>query len=216
VFTLASVLCALAPSPGVLIGARFLQGVGGALTAAVILGMIVTIFPERQEQAKAIGVYTFVAVAGGSIGLLVGGVITDAGATTSPSSYQRRSRSSAPCRRTLRMRPWPDDPGPEARPGGYGQAGEDAATAAAAACGWTPEDLERHREERRVSRSAASRWPRVSTRLGAGSRGSSRSASSWRPGPLGRTVRDRNLKTLGGALDGRRQASGPAPTTSTS
>ena len=78
VFTSASLLCALAQSQGVLIGARFVQGVGGALTSAVILGMIVTMFPEPEEQAKAIGVYTFVAVAGGSIGLLVGGVLTQA------------------------------------------------------------------------------------------------------------------------------------------
>jgi len=78
VFTGASVLCALAQSQGMLIGARFVQGVGGALTSAVILGMIVTMFPEPREQAKAIGVYTFVAVAGGSIGLLVGGVLTEA------------------------------------------------------------------------------------------------------------------------------------------
>jgi EmrB/QacA subfamily drug resistance transporter len=78
VFTGASLLCALAQSQGVLIGARFVQGVGGALTSAVILGMIVTMFPEPREQAKAIGVYTFVAVAGGSIGLLLGGVLTEA------------------------------------------------------------------------------------------------------------------------------------------
>jgi EmrB/QacA subfamily drug resistance transporter len=75
-FTGASFLCALAQSQGLLIGARFVQGIGGALTSAVILGMIVTMFPEPREQAKAIGVYTFVAVAGGSIGLLVGGVLT--------------------------------------------------------------------------------------------------------------------------------------------
>ena len=61
-----------------LIGARFIQGVGGAFTSAVILGMIVTMFPEPREQAKAIGVYSFVASAGGSIGLLAGGVITQA------------------------------------------------------------------------------------------------------------------------------------------
>src|ERR671913_382080 len=78
VFTVASVVCAVAPSQGALIGARFVQGVGGALTSAVILGMIVTMFPEPREQAKAIGVYTFVAVAGGSIGLIVGGVLTQA------------------------------------------------------------------------------------------------------------------------------------------
>ena len=78
VFTGASLLCAVAQTQGMLIGARFVQGVGGALTSAVILGMIVTMFPEPKEQAKAIGVYTFVAVAGGSIGLLVGGVLTQA------------------------------------------------------------------------------------------------------------------------------------------
>lgn len=61
-----------------LVVARFIQGIGGALTSAVILGMIVTMFPERGEQAKAIGVYSFVASAGGSIGLLAGGAITQA------------------------------------------------------------------------------------------------------------------------------------------
>src|SRR5919106_1829566 len=78
VFTAASLLCAVSQSQGVLVGARFVQGVGGALTSAVILGMIVTMFPEPRDQAKAIGVYTFVAVAGGSIGLLLGGVLTEA------------------------------------------------------------------------------------------------------------------------------------------
>jgi EmrB/QacA subfamily drug resistance transporter len=78
IFTVASVLCAAAPSQGVLIAARFVQGIGGALTSAVVLGMIVTMFPEPREQAKAIGVYGFVASAGGSIGLLAGGVLTDA------------------------------------------------------------------------------------------------------------------------------------------
>lgn len=78
VFTIASVLCALAQTQGVLIAARFVQGAGGALTSAVVLGMIVTMFPEPREQAKAIGVYGFVASAGGSIGLLVGGVLTEA------------------------------------------------------------------------------------------------------------------------------------------
>jgi len=77
VFTGASLVCALAQSQGMLIAARFVQGVGGAMTSAVILGMIVTMFPEPREQAKAIGVYTFVAVAGGSIGLIVGGVLTE-------------------------------------------------------------------------------------------------------------------------------------------
>ena len=61
-----------------LVAARFVQGVGGAMTSAVVLGMIVTMFPEPREQAKAIGVYSFVASAGGSIGLLAGGVLTQA------------------------------------------------------------------------------------------------------------------------------------------
>jgi EmrB/QacA subfamily drug resistance transporter len=78
VFTLASLACGLAQSQEVLVLARFVQGVGGALTSAVILGMIVTMFPEPREQAKAIGVYSFVASAGGSIGLLAGGAITEA------------------------------------------------------------------------------------------------------------------------------------------
>ncbi|MDQ3934415.1 MAG: MFS transporter [Actinomycetota bacterium] len=78
VFTVASLLCGLAQSQELLVGARFLQGVGGAMTSAVILGMIVTMFPEPREQAKAIGVYAFVASAGGSVGLLAGGVITQA------------------------------------------------------------------------------------------------------------------------------------------
>src|SRR3954462_14509514 len=77
IFSGASALCATAQSQQVLIGARFIQGAGGALTSAVVLGMIVTMFPEPREQAKAIGVYGFVASAGGSIGLLAGGVLTD-------------------------------------------------------------------------------------------------------------------------------------------
>ena len=78
VFVGASALCGAAHSQTVLIVARFIQGVGGALTSAVILGMIVTMFPERGEQARAIGVFSFVASAGASIGLLAGGVITQA------------------------------------------------------------------------------------------------------------------------------------------
>src|SRR4051795_11907753 len=78
VFTGASLLCGLAQSQEVLVAARFVQGAGGAMTAAVILGMIVTMFPEPREQAKAIGVYAFVASAGGSVGLIAGGVLTQA------------------------------------------------------------------------------------------------------------------------------------------
>ncbi|HYH58540.1 MAG TPA: MFS transporter, partial [Thermoleophilaceae bacterium] len=76
VFTIASLLCGLAQSQEVLVGARFLQGIGGAMTSAVILGMIVTMFPEPREQAKAIGIYAFVASGGGSVGLLAGGILT--------------------------------------------------------------------------------------------------------------------------------------------
>jgi len=76
VFTVASLLCGIAQSQELLIAARFVQGVGGAMTSAVILGMIVTMFPEPRERAKAIGVYSFVASAGGSAGLLAGGVLT--------------------------------------------------------------------------------------------------------------------------------------------
>src|SRR5438067_10576058 len=76
VFTTASAVCGLADSQVVLVAARFIQGVGGAMTSAVILGMIVTMFPEPREQAKAIGVYGFVASAGGSVGLLAGGILT--------------------------------------------------------------------------------------------------------------------------------------------
>src|SRR5215212_5227938 len=77
IFTVASLLCGLAQSQEMLIAARFIQGGGGALASAVTLGMIVTMFPEPREQAKAIGVFGFVASAGGSIGLLAGGVLTD-------------------------------------------------------------------------------------------------------------------------------------------
>src|ERR671918_2156298 len=77
VFVAASILCGASQSESMLIGARLLQGIGGAMTSAVILGMIVTMFPEPAEQAKAIGVYSYVAAAGGSIGLLAGGLLTE-------------------------------------------------------------------------------------------------------------------------------------------
>ncbi len=77
-FTAASVLCGLAPSQGVLVGARFLQGVGAAIQASVILAIIVTEFPQPAERAKAMSAYVFVAVAGGSLGLLAGGALTEA------------------------------------------------------------------------------------------------------------------------------------------
>src|SRR5690349_6390429 len=78
VFTAASLACGLAVNQEMLIAARFAQGAGGALTSAVILGMIVTMFPQPREQAQAIGVFAFVASAGAAIGLLVGGILTQA------------------------------------------------------------------------------------------------------------------------------------------
>jgi EmrB/QacA subfamily drug resistance transporter len=78
VFVAASALCGAAQTQTMLVAARFAQGFGGALASAVILGMIVTMFPKPGEQARAIGVFSFVAAAGASIGLLLGGVITQA------------------------------------------------------------------------------------------------------------------------------------------
>jgi EmrB/QacA subfamily drug resistance transporter len=77
-FTLASFLCGIAPSSGALIAARALQGVGAAAQASVILAIIVTEFPERDARARAMSAYVFVSVAGGSLGLLAGGLLTEA------------------------------------------------------------------------------------------------------------------------------------------
>jgi EmrB/QacA subfamily drug resistance transporter len=75
-FTAASLLCGLSFSQPMLIIARFVQGIGGAASSAVILGMIVTMFPEPEARARAMGIFAFVASAGGAVGLLAGGVIT--------------------------------------------------------------------------------------------------------------------------------------------
>lgn len=75
-FTVGSLLCGLADTPALLIGARFVQGVGGAAASAVVLGMVVTIFPEPAEQAKAIGIYSFLQAGGASIGVIAGGALT--------------------------------------------------------------------------------------------------------------------------------------------
>jgi EmrB/QacA subfamily drug resistance transporter len=77
-FTVASLLCGLAADPAMLIAARFAQGIGAAMVSAVSLGMIVTLFPEPREQAKAIGAFSFVGAGGASIGLVLGGVLTEA------------------------------------------------------------------------------------------------------------------------------------------
>ncbi|MEU3957620.1 MFS transporter, partial [Streptomyces achromogenes] len=78
VFTGASLLCGLAQNATALLVARFVQGVGGAVTSSVTLAMIVTMFTEPGERARAIGVYSFVQSAGGTLGLLLGGVLTRA------------------------------------------------------------------------------------------------------------------------------------------
>jgi EmrB/QacA subfamily drug resistance transporter len=75
-FVAASILCGVSDSQAMLIGARLVQGIGGAVASSVILAIIVTEFPERVEQAKAMGMYAFVSAGGGSIGLLAGGALT--------------------------------------------------------------------------------------------------------------------------------------------
>jgi len=75
-FTAASIFCGASTSQSMLIAGRFVQGIGGAVASAVILAIIVTEFPERAEQAKAMGMYAFVSAGGGSIGLLAGGALT--------------------------------------------------------------------------------------------------------------------------------------------
>jgi EmrB/QacA subfamily drug resistance transporter len=76
-FTTASLACGFATSQGMLIGARAVQGVGGAVVSAVALSLIVTLFTEPAERAKAMGVFGFVAAGGGTIGVLLGGILTD-------------------------------------------------------------------------------------------------------------------------------------------
>jgi EmrB/QacA subfamily drug resistance transporter len=77
-FTLASVGCGLADGQDILIAARFLQGLGGAVASAAVLALLVTEFPRPHERAIAMSVYTFIISSGGSIGLLAGGVLTQA------------------------------------------------------------------------------------------------------------------------------------------
>lgn len=77
VFTAASAVGGIAGSSEVLLAARFLQGVGGALSSAVVLGMIVGLFPEPRERAKAFGLFAFVGAAGASIGVFAGGLLTE-------------------------------------------------------------------------------------------------------------------------------------------
>jgi EmrB/QacA subfamily drug resistance transporter len=77
VFTVASLTCGFATTQSLLVGARAVQGVGGAVASAVSLSLMMNLFTEPAERAKAMGVYGFVASGGGSIGVLLGGVLTD-------------------------------------------------------------------------------------------------------------------------------------------
>jgi EmrB/QacA subfamily drug resistance transporter len=76
-FTLASLACGLSTGKGFLLGARAVQGIGGAVASAVSLSLMMTLFTEPAERAKAMGVFGFVAAGGGSVGVLLGGVLTD-------------------------------------------------------------------------------------------------------------------------------------------
>ncbi len=76
-FTLASAACGLATSQGMLVGARAVQGVGGAVVSAVALSLIMTLFTDVAERAKAMGVFGFVMAGGGSLGVMLGGILTD-------------------------------------------------------------------------------------------------------------------------------------------
>src|SRR5438445_5324144 len=76
-FTIASLACGLSTSQGLLIGARAVQGLGGAIASAVGLSLMMTLFTEPGDRAKAMGVFGFVASGGGTIGVLMGGILTD-------------------------------------------------------------------------------------------------------------------------------------------
>jgi EmrB/QacA subfamily drug resistance transporter len=76
-FTLASLACGLSTSQGLLVAARSVQGLGGAVVSAVAFSLIVNLFTEPGERAKAMGVFGFVVSGGGTIGVLLGGVLTD-------------------------------------------------------------------------------------------------------------------------------------------
>jgi len=76
-FTVASLACGLSTTQWMLIGARTVQGLGGAVASAVSLSLMMTLFTEPAERAKAMGIFGFVAAGGGSLGVVLGGVLTD-------------------------------------------------------------------------------------------------------------------------------------------
>src|SRR5882762_9322758 len=77
-FTLASLVCGLSSSQGVLVAARAVQGLGGAVVSAIALSLMINLFSEPADRAKAMGIYGFVCAGGGSIGVLLGGLLTSA------------------------------------------------------------------------------------------------------------------------------------------
>ena len=99
-FTAASLACGVATTQEFLIAARAVQGVGGAIVSAVALSLIMVLFTEPAERAKAMGVFGFVAAGGGSIGVLLGGVLTDAARLALDLPRQPADR----CRRRSRSR----------------------------------------------------------------------------------------------------------------
>ena len=97
-FTLASLACGLATSQAMLVAARAVQGLGGAVVSAVALSLIMKLFTEPAERAKAMGVFGFVAAGGGSIGVLLGGVLTDVARLALDLPRQRPDRRRASSR----------------------------------------------------------------------------------------------------------------------
>ena len=99
-FTLASLACGLANSQELLVGARAVQGLGGAVVSAVALSLIMKLFTEPAERAKAMGVFGFVLSGGGTLGVLLGGVLTDAAqlALDLPRQHPDRHRRLRACR----------------------------------------------------------------------------------------------------------------------
>jgi EmrB/QacA subfamily drug resistance transporter len=77
-FTVASVLCGMAPTQGMLVAARAVQGLGGAVVSAIALSLIMNLFSEPADRAKAMGIFSFVCAGGGSLGVLLGGMLTSA------------------------------------------------------------------------------------------------------------------------------------------
>ena len=93
-FTLASAACGLANSQGLLIAARAVQGLGGAVVSAVSLSLIMNLFTSPADRAKAMGIYGFVGGGGGSIGVLLGGLLTSALSWATPSSRNIRTANT--------------------------------------------------------------------------------------------------------------------------